>query len=135
MKFFDTNILLYAAASASDEAQKRARAMALIARGDVATSGQVLAEFYYNATNKIKPPLDHAEALGWLDRLRHFPVVPVTATLVARGAATAKRFQISYWDGAILAAAEEIGAETMYSEDLNHGQRYGPVRVINPFLD
>jgi predicted nucleic acid-binding protein len=109
--------------------------MALIANGDYATSGQVLAEFYYNATHKIKPPLDHAEALGWLDRLRRFPVAPVTATLVARGAAAAKRFQLSYWDGAIIAAAEEIGADTLYTEDLNHGQYYGSVRAINPFSE
>jgi predicted nucleic acid-binding protein len=109
--------------------------MALIANGDYATSGQVLAEFYYNATRKIKPPLGHTEALGWLDRLRHFPVVPITATLVARGAAAAARYQLSYWDGAIIAAAEKIGADTLYSEDLNDGQRYGSVRVVNPFAD
>ena len=135
MIFFDTNILLYAAASAASESEKRLRAITAIARGDYATSGQVLAEFYYNATRKIKPPLEHAEALGWLDRLRHFPVVPVTATLVARGAANAASYQISYWDGAIIAAAQEIGAETLYSEDLNAGQRYGNVRVVNPFAD
>ncbi len=36
--------------------------------------------------------------------------------------------------GAIVAAAEALGAETLFSEDLNHGQRYGPVQVRNPFL-
>ena len=44
------------------------------------------------------------------------------------------RYRISYWDGAILAAAERLGAEVLYTEDLNHGQAYGTVRVINPFL-
>ena len=42
--------------------------------------------------------------------------------------------RISYWDGAILAAAERLGAEIVYTEDLSHGQTYGPVRVVNPFL-
>ena len=42
--------------------------------------------------------------------------------------------RISYWDGAILAAAERLGAEIVYTEDLSHGQTYGPVRVLNPFL-
>ena len=42
--------------------------------------------------------------------------------------------RISYWDGAILAAAERLGAEIVYTEDLSHGQPYGPVRVVNPFL-
>jgi predicted nucleic acid-binding protein len=45
-----------------------------------------------------------------------------------------ERFEISYWDAAILAAAEALGAETVYSEDLNAGQRYGRVRVVNPFV-
>jgi predicted nucleic acid-binding protein len=45
-----------------------------------------------------------------------------------------KRYQISYWDSAIIAAAAELGCETVYSEDLNHGQLYAGVRVINPFL-
>jgi predicted nucleic acid-binding protein len=45
-----------------------------------------------------------------------------------------QRFHISYWDGAIVAAAEALGATVLYTEDLNHGQRYGTVRVENTFL-
>ena len=45
------------------------------------------------------------------------------------------RYGISYWDGAIVAAAEAIGAPVLYTEDLNHGQAYGTVTAINPFLD
>jgi len=127
-------VLLYAASSAPAEEMRRGRAIAAIAGGDYATSGQVHAEFYHNATMKIRPALSHAEATGWLDRLRRFPVVAVTGELVARGAAIAERFQVSYWDGAIIAAASEIGAGTLYTEDLSHGQRYGDVRVINPFI-
>jgi predicted nucleic acid-binding protein len=44
-----------------------------------------------------------------------------------------ERFTISYWDAAILAAAEALGSRIVYSEDLNDGQQYGEVRVINPF--
>jgi predicted nucleic acid-binding protein len=46
-----------------------------------------------------------------------------------------ERYRINYWDGAILAAAEALGAETLYTEDLGHGQIYGSVRAINPFLE
>ena len=45
-----------------------------------------------------------------------------------------QRFQISYWDGAIIAATEALGARTLYTEDLNHGQVFGAIRVVNPFL-
>ena len=52
-----------------------------------------------------------------------------------RASALARRHQISYWDAAILAAAEKLGAATVYSEALTHGETYGSVTVINPFLD
>lgn len=45
-----------------------------------------------------------------------------------------QRFFVSYWDGAILAAAKALGCDTVYTEDLNHGQDYDGVRVENPFL-
>ena len=44
-----------------------------------------------------------------------------------------RRFRIRYWDGAIVAAAEALGAATLYTEDLNNGQLYGSVRAVNPF--
>jgi len=45
------------------------------------------------------------------------------------------RYKLSYWDSAIIAAAVELGCQTVYSEDLNHGQSYAGVRVINPFVE
>jgi predicted nucleic acid-binding protein len=134
LKFIDTNVLLYAAGYEQADLYKRERAMLLLRDGDCVMSGQVLAEFYFNATRPKKLNLPHAIAVEWIEDFKRFPIVPVTADLVARGAATADRYQISYWDGAIIAAAQEIGADTLYSEDLNAGQRYGNVRVVNPFI-
>ena len=42
-------------------------------------------------------------------------------------------FRISYWDAALIAAAERLDAPILYTEDLNHDQLYGSVRVVNPF--
>jgi predicted nucleic acid-binding protein len=47
--------------------------------------------------------------------------------------ATRQRFQISYWDAAILEAARSLGCETVLSEDLGDGQDYAGVTVENPF--
>lgn len=44
-----------------------------------------------------------------------------------------ERFGLSFWDALILQAAQSSGAGTLYTEDLNHGQRYGSVEAINPF--
>jgi predicted nucleic acid-binding protein len=44
-----------------------------------------------------------------------------------------RRFKTSYWDGAIIAAAHAAGATLLISEDLNDGQTFGNVTVVNPF--
>ncbi len=133
--FFDTNVILYAARTKLEgvDAQKRPIALDLIGHHDFSTSGQVLAEFYHNAVKDgpYKLPVDEADE--WLDRLSIQPCVAVGSKLVAAGAALARRYQISYWDGAILAAAHEADADLLYTEDLNDGQRYGEVTAINPF--
>ena len=98
------------------------------------TSGQVLAEFYVNAQRKGARPLTQAEAQEWVVRLSKKPFQPIDYRVVKGGIDNASRHRISYWDGAIIAAAERLGARVVYSEDLNHGQTYGSVRVENPFL-
>lgn len=133
--FFDTNILLYAARPAmvpGDEA-KRDIAIDLIANEDFAISAQVMAEFYHNAVRAGVQRLSHEQALDWLERLSEQPSVAVDSDMVKAGAAIAERYRISYWDGAIIAAAHEIDATTLYTEDLNDGQRYGSLHVVNPF--
>jgi predicted nucleic acid-binding protein len=44
-----------------------------------------------------------------------------------------EKWQISFWDALILAAAERSRCVTVWSEDLSSGQTYGAVRVMNPF--
>jgi predicted nucleic acid-binding protein len=64
-----------------------------------------------------------------------FPTVPTDYPLIVSAVELSVRYGLSYWDGAILAAAEVLGAATLYTEDLNHGQRYGRVRAVNPFRE
>ncbi len=53
---------------------------------------------------------------------------------VGSAARRGTRFRLSFWDAMIVRAALAAGAETLLSEDLSHGQSYGAVRVVNPFL-
>jgi predicted nucleic acid-binding protein len=130
--FFDTNILLYAASSAKSEQGKRSKARDLLARDGGGMSVQVQAEFYVNATGKFKLP--HDKVVGILESLDSYPVLSITEAVFWAALQIRGRYQLSYWDSAIIAAALELGC-TVYSEDLNHGQSYAGVRVINPFLD
>jgi predicted nucleic acid-binding protein len=132
--FLDTNILIYAASRLKTDARKRRRAVELIATTEFGISAQVLAEFYVTVTRKGAPPMSALTALEWIEQLEIQPCVAVDATIVKRGIEHSATHGISYWDGAIVAAAEALGAPILYSEDLNHGQVYGAVRVVNPFL-
>ena len=94
-------------------------------------SVQVQAEFYVNATSKFKLP--HAQVIRILESLDPYPVQPLTDAVFWAALGIKERYQLSYWDSAIIAAAMELGCHTLYSEDLNDGQVYAGIRVINPF--
>lgn len=134
MNFLDTNILLYSISEAPEERRKKSIAIDLLRRVDTCISAQVLAEFYHNATRKIETTMSRENVQDWLSAL-NMPCLAVDAELVRDGARLSEQHRISYWDGAILAAAERMGCDTVYSEDLNAGQRYGSVSVTNPFME
>jgi len=131
--FFDTNVLVYAALGTGKDEPKRKRAIQLIESEDFGTSAQVLQEFFVTVVKKASRPLSARQALEWIEQFTVFPCQAVDHQLVRVAIERSERYEISYWDAAILAAAEAVGAHTVYSEDLNDGQRYGQIRVVNPF--
>jgi predicted nucleic acid-binding protein len=131
--FFDTNILVYAAVGTGRDEPKRKRALELIESEDFGTSAQVLQEFFVTVVRKASRPLSAAQALDWIEQWAAFPCQAIDHQLVRIAIEQSERFSISYWDAAILVAAEALGTDTVYSEDLSDGQRYGRVRVVNPF--
>ena len=131
--FFDTNVLVYAAVGTGKDEPKRKRALELIESEDFGTSAQVLQEFFVTVVRKASRPLSAAQALQWIEQWVAFPCQIIDHQLVRIAIEKSERFKISYWDAAILVAAEALGTDTVYSEDLSHGQRYGRVRVVNPF--
>ena len=131
--FCDSNILLYAASNAPEDAAKRVKARSVLKLPGVGFSAQVLQEFYVNATRKQALRLSENEVAAILASLRGFPILPVTEELVFAAIEVKLRHQVSYWGAAIIAAVHALGARELYSEDLNSGQDYGGVRVVNPF--
>jgi len=131
--FLDTNILLYAASNAAADQPKRQVARALLTRPDIGFSAQVLQEFYAAGTAKKRLQMTHDEAVAVLQSLAAFPVWPISRDLVLDAINAKQRFGISYWDAAIVTAARQMGCKKVYSEDLNDGQNYDGVTVVNPF--
>jgi predicted nucleic acid-binding protein len=134
MVFFDTNILLYAGSNDSEDKEKKGIASELIGSLDFSISSQVIQEFISNALGKKSLGLGESNITALLASLDEEQVLPVTLDLIRRSVAIRHRFGISHWDSTIIAAAQELGCDIVYSEDLNHGRDYDGVKVINPFL-
>lgn len=134
MRFVDTNVLLYAVSALTEDARKRERALLLLKEGDLAISVQVLQEFYHQATRPNRPdPITPVQALGFLESINAFPVQAITPQVFRAGVEVSQRFGLSYWDGAILAAARAMGCDAVFSEDMSSRQDYDGLKVINPF--
>ncbi len=134
MRLADTNILFYAADTSPEERHKRTRAAGVLKEAELCLSVQVLQEFYHQATRPMgRLRMTHEQALAFLDPFMGLPSVPVTQELLNRAVQVADRYGIPYWDAAMLAAAGMQGCDAVYSEDLNEGQSYDDVLVINPF--
>ena len=131
--FVDTNVLLYAASSAPSEAAERDTARRILQGNDWGTSVQVLQEFYVNATGKLREQIRPQSSTLFIRLLLTRPIVATTPGLFARAVDISRRYRISYWDAAIIAAAAQLGCTTLYTQDLDSGQTYEGVTAADPF--
>jgi predicted nucleic acid-binding protein len=130
----DSNVLVYALSDAPPERKKRNTAATLLAEQDFGTSYQVLMETWVVATRRMAKPVPEEKVAVFLDRVLAFPCVPGAADLYRQAFRLSRRYEIHPYDAAIVPAAQELGAHTLYSEDLSDGQEYDGVKVVNPFL-
>lgn len=132
-RFLDTNILLYG--YDLDAPSKRQISHSLLEKawlnpGSTAISVQVLQEFFVNF---VRSGHSTSEAATLIEDFSRWPVIDNSLELLRLGLVLQSRWQLSLWDSLILAAAQSSGARELITEDLNHGQDYGGVHVINPF--
>jgi predicted nucleic acid-binding protein len=86
------------------------------------------------ATRASRPdPVPHQQAVRLIESFRRFPVQDITSSVVMAALDMRQRFQLSYWDSAIIEASRVMGCTEVLSEDLGDGQDYAGVRVTNPF--
>jgi predicted nucleic acid-binding protein len=132
--FVDTNVLLYAVDDRTPA--KREAAEQLLAqlhrdqRGVVST--QVMLELAHNLVRKFK--VSKATAAQMTAAYAQWQVMPADARLVLKALARSAESQLSVWDAMVVEAAILSGAQTLFTEDLTHGQRFGPLTIVNPFL-
>jgi predicted nucleic acid-binding protein len=133
--FFDTNVIVYA--HDRRDARKHRRALDLVEThmraGTLVVSTQVLSESY--SALQRAALLDKAAALAVVDALADETVVPATAACVLRGLRLSQRYGLSHWDGLIVQAAIDAGCTTLFTEELQAGQRFDDLEVVDPFAD
>src|SRR5215469_2819935 len=135
--FLDTNIFVY---SFDRNAPRKAdRAVKLIRRAIEAREGivsyQVVQEFFNLALRRFAEPMSGAEAEQYLSTtFRPLLTVHSSHALYGQALILATTHQLSWYDSLIVASAIEGQCGILYSEDFQHGQRFGGLRIENPFL-
>ena len=133
--FVDSNVLVYAHDADAGERHRRAAGCLeeLWATRSGLLSTQVLQEFYVNVTKKIATPLSRGAAREVLRDYAPWVESLATPATVIRASEVSEIWQISFWDGMIVAAAEQSRAERLLTEDLSHGARIAGIEIVNPF--
>ena len=134
--FIDTNVFVYQVDSRDARKQviaERTVRQALIT-GDGCISFQVVQECLNTVTRKAQIPLSLPQAQAYLDAvLAPLLAVNASAGLYRRALGLQGRWQFSFYDSLIIAAALEAGCTRLISEDLQHGQRVESLVIENPF--
>ena len=134
-QFVDTNVLVYAHDTSAGAKHQRAKALIqdLWERQAGCLSVQVLQELYVTLTGKVAQPPPEETALQIIRDLSFWRIHAPNAEDVLGAIALRRRYAISFWDAMILWSAAQLGCSVIWSEDLNPGQSYADVQVVNPF--
>jgi predicted nucleic acid-binding protein len=133
--FVDTNILIYAEDRDAKGKHQVARDLVveLWDNRDGVLSVQVLQEFFVNVTRKLAKPLSPSKAREIVEEYLTWRVLENTGHMLLDAIELQRKAQLSFWDALIVQAALDGGCERLYSEDLNAGQRFGSLVIVNPF--
>jgi predicted nucleic acid-binding protein len=133
--FVDTNVLVYAEDSEAKDKQRMARDLVLELWDlrDGVLSVQVLHEFFVTVTRKLKKPLTVGKARDIVDEYLTWNVVDNTGPMLLAAIDLQRHAKLSFWDALVVQAAITAGCDRLYSEDLNAGQRFGDLVIVNPF--
>ena len=135
--FLDTNIFVYSFDQSAPAKARRARQLirdALTTQMGI-VSFQVVQEFFNVALRRFSQPMQAADAAQYLNAVfRPLLAVHSSPALYAEALFLHAQSGISWFDSLIVSAAIQARCEILFSEDLQHGQRFGSLQVRNPFL-
>lgn len=133
--FIDTNILVYAADMSEPLKSKQSRVIIKTLQNNQVgvISTQILQEFYVAATKKLR--IDPLIAKSIIHNMRNLEIVAVDAELIEEAVDCSVLNRLSFWDALVVVSAEKANCQTLWTEDLNHGQTIRGVKIENPYLE
>jgi predicted nucleic acid-binding protein len=134
--FVDTTVLVYSRDASEPQKQEQAMSwMAYLWRTRAGRlSFQVLQEFYVTVTEKLDPGLERESARSDVRSLVPWRPISVDTRVMEGAWLIQDRYQISWWDSLIVAAAQVGDCSYLLTEDLEEGLKFDGVQVINPFV-
>jgi predicted nucleic acid-binding protein len=132
--FIDTNIFVYSIDQKDPNKRDKARNILkrLVEVHQPVISTQVIKEFYVVASTKLKA--DSFIIKSIVHNFRNLEVVNNDLELIEQAIDISTISRLSFWDSLIIAAAEKANCEFVFSEDMNPGQTYRGVMLVNPFV-
>jgi len=132
--FLDTNVLVYT--DDQDSPEKQRRALELVSecrqRRTGVVSTQILQEYFVTTTRKLGVAADVARRKAEIFGRLHLVTLGLGDVL---GAIDLHRLHsLSFWDALVVRAALASGCTRLLTEDLQHGQRFEGLAVVNPFV-
>ncbi len=136
--FLDTNLFVYSVTN--DDPAKTRAATGLIRQAlkthKGAVSYQVVQEFFHLALKRFAVRMSRQDSEEYFECVfRPLLKVHSSAALYAEALRLHAASKVQWYDSLIVCAAREADCGILYSEDFQHGQRFGGLRVVNPFLD
>jgi predicted nucleic acid-binding protein len=135
--FLDTNIAVYCFDSSAPRKQETAKELVTHATSSAmgVVSFQVLQEFCNVASNSRRLNLAHDRIMTYISLvLQPINQVASSPALLERALSIRQTNNFAFYDSLIIAAAQEAQCTSLYSEDMQHGQQVGSLKIINPFL-
>lgn len=134
-QFIDTNVLVYAHDRSAGKKYERARKLLtnLWESRQGCISIQVLQEFYVTVVQKTSKPILTDKAARIITDLKEWNVHIPDVNDILYAIDIQQRNKLSFWDSLIICSAKKLNCDVIWSEDLNHGQYYEEIVVMNPF--
>lgn len=129
--FIDSNIFIYLYDDKYPERQAHSRSLIRELKNNIVISSQVLKEVSSVLLKKFDLPIETVKSFIYVSE--KYEVVDTPAPVIRHALDLMLSHSVSFWDALIIATAQSAYCNRIYTEDLQHGQKFSGLEIVNPF--